>query len=87
LAWSIEFDTAAKKDLGKLDKRVATRNVAFLKKRVLEDPRGVGGALIGPRLGELWKFRVGAYWIICKIEDSKLCVLVVRIGNRSGVYR
>ena len=89
MAWRIEFDAAAKKDLEKLDKPAAKRIMEFLRTRLLplEDPRTLGAALRGPRFGELWKYRVGDYRIICRIEDGRLCVLVVAIGNRREVYR
>jgi mRNA interferase RelE/StbE len=89
LAWRIEFEAAATKDLAKLDKTVAKRITLFLRERVLslDDPRTIGEALRGPRLGEFWKYRVGDYRIICRIEDGALLVLVVRIGNRREVYR
>jgi len=87
LAWTIEFDPAAKKELAKLDKPIAKRILAYLKERVSEDPRMLGAALRGPKLGEFWKYRVGDYRIICRIEDGRLCVLVVRIGSRREVYR
>jgi len=89
LAWTVELDAGAKKDLEKLDKSVAGRITEFLRKRVaaLEDPRAIGEALRGARLGEFWKYRVGDYRIICSIEDNRLCVLVVAIGNRREIYR
>jgi len=89
LAWRIEFEESAKKDLAKLDKPIAKRILSFLRERVqgLEDPRTIGEALKGPRLGELWKYRVGDYRIICALEDFELRVLVVRIGNRREIYR
>ena len=89
MAWSIEFEAAAKKELASLDKPVAKRITAFLRERVapLEDPRTLGEALKGPRLGAFWKYRVGDYRIICVIEDGRLTVLVLRIGNRREVYR
>jgi mRNA interferase RelE/StbE len=89
LAWIIEFDAAAKKELAGLDKRVAMRITAFLRERVapLEDPRTIGEALKGPRLGAFWKYRVGDYRIICSIEDGRLTVLVLRIGTRREVCR
>lgn len=89
MAWQIEFEDAAQKDLGRLDKPVARRIVAFLRDRfaVLEDPRSIGEALKGTRLGEFWKYRVGDYRIIATIEDSTVTILVVRIGNRREVYR
>jgi len=89
LVWRIEFEASAKKDLAKLDKAIAKRITLFLRERVLslDDPRAIGEALKGPRLGEFWKYRVGAYRIICSIEDGELRVLVVSIGNRREVYR
>lgn len=89
MAWRIELDDAAKKDLAKLDRQLARRITAFLRERVavLDDPRSIGEALKGSRLGEFWKYRVGDYRIISSIEDGALRILVVRIGNRRDVYR
>ena len=89
LVWRIEFEDAALKELAKLDKPVARRILAFLRERVagLEDPRSVGEALKGSRLGDFWKYRVGDYRIVASIQDEALCVLVLKVGNRSGVYR
>lgn len=89
MAWRIEFDPAADKELGKLDPQTARRILTFLHGRVaqLEDPRSIGEALKGSRLGEFWKYRVGDYRIISHIEDAAVRILVVRIGNRRDVYR
>ena len=89
LAWRIEFEDAALKELAKLDKQVARRILAFLRERVavLDDPRSVGEALKGSRLGEFWKYRVGDYRIITNIEDGVMRVLVLKVGNRREVYK
>ena len=89
MVWRIEFEAAAKKDLSKLDKQAARRVIAFLRERVapLEDPRALGAALKGPRFGNLWKYRLGDYRIVARIEDDLLLILVVRIGDRKEVYR
>ena len=89
MAWRIEFDHAAERELGKLDTKVAKRILLFLHERVssLEDPRSIGEALKGSRLGAFWKYRVGDYRIISAIEDGALRILVVKIGNRREVYR
>jgi len=89
LAWQIEFDESAKKELAKLDRQVASRLVEFLKNRVLNqrDPRSVGQALRGSTLGEFWKYRVGDFRIIASIQDDRMIVLVLRLGNRSDIYR
>jgi len=89
LAWRIEFEDAALKELAKLDKPVARRIVAFLRERiaVLDDPRSVGEALKGSKLGDFWKYRVGDYRIVANIEDEALRILVLKVGNRREVYR
>jgi mRNA interferase RelE/StbE len=89
MAWRIEFDRAAERELGKLDPQIAKRILLFLHERVanLDDPRSIGEALKGSRLGDFWKYRVGDYRLISSIEDGALRILVVKIGNRREVYR
>lgn len=89
LAWRIEIEDKAKKELMALGKPAAKRIITFLRERVasLEDPRSMGEALKGAKLGNFWKYRVGDYRIIADIEDGALRILVVRIGNRREVYR
>jgi mRNA interferase RelE/StbE len=89
LAWQIEFDPDALKDLRKLVKPIQIRLVGFLRTRVsgLTNPRDIGEALSGQRLGSYWKYRVGDWRIICDIQDQKILVRVLRIGNRREVYR
>ena len=89
MAWAVEFDPDAVRDLKKLDYQVQVRIVAFLKNRVavLDDPRSIGEALAGTRLGHYWKYRVGDWRIICDIQDRKIVVRVLRVGNRREVYR
>jgi mRNA interferase RelE/StbE len=72
--------------LSKLGKVEAKRITAFLRDRIGDDPRATGKALTGP-LGDLWRYRVGDYRLICELQDAVLRVLVVRIGNRREVYR
>jgi len=38
-------------------------------------------------LGNYWKYRVGDWRIICDIEDRRIVVRVLRVGNRREVYR
>ena len=89
MAWQIKFDDASMKDLAKLDKQIARRITEFLRERVavLDDPRSIGEALKGSKLGVFWKYRVGDYRIISSIKDGALRILVVKIGNRREVYR
>ena len=89
MAWKIEIGEGAKRELAKLDRPIARRLWAFLGKRlaVLDDPRSIGEALKGPELGAFWKYRIGDYRIIANIQDAKLLILIVRIGNRRDIYQ
>jgi mRNA interferase RelE/StbE len=89
MAWKVELDPAIERDLDRLDKKVARRIIKFLYERVtrIDDPRSIGQALQGSKFGEFWKYRVGDWRIICKIEDERVTVLVLRIRHRSKVYR
>jgi mRNA interferase RelE/StbE len=88
MAWKIEFDPAALKELSKLDKPVEQRILKFLRERVakLDDPRRIGASLQGTLSG-LWKYRVGDYRLICSLEHNRLVVLVLHIGHRREVYK
>jgi mRNA interferase RelE/StbE len=89
MAWAIEFDLAAGRELGKIDPRDARRILAFMYERVAlpKDSRGFGEALEGSRPGQFWKHRIGDYRVIASIEDARICILVLRIGNRRDIYR
>ena len=89
MAWAIEYGKDAEKEIAKLDRQMAQRIIKFMGNRVakLENPRSIGAALTGSTLGDYWKYRVGDYRIIAEIQDEKLIVQVVRVGNRREVYR
>jgi len=89
LAWAVEFDPDAVKDLKKLDKQVQKRILEFLRLRLaaMDNPRDLGEALAGATVGNYWKYRVGDWRIICDIQDKRIVVRVLRVGNRREVYR
>ena len=92
MAWRIEFDASALKELRGLDRQVAHRIVRFLRDRmgVMDDPRTLGAPLrsAGSLLSvPLWRYRVGDWRIVVRIEDDILRVLVLRIAHRREVYR
>jgi mRNA interferase RelE/StbE len=89
MTWTIRLSDRAHQDLSRLDHQLVRRIYRFLFGRLakLEDPRSVGDALRGSKFGEYWKYRVGDYRLICKIEDDRLLVLVLRIGHRREIYR
>ena len=93
MAWRIEFDAGALKDLRGLDRQVARRITQFLRDRlaVTDEPRSLGTRLRGtgshPGTAPLWRYRIGDWRIVVRIEDEVLRVLVLRIAHRREVYR
>ena len=89
MAWKVELSATADRELSKLDPQHRKRILKFLQERIakLDNPRSLGKPLQGSRLGEFWKYRLGDYRLICKLEDERLLVLVLRVGHRKEIYR
>ena len=88
MAWTIEVLPAAAKELRKLDRTAAARIIQTLEQRIatLDDPRSIGSALVGEHAG-YWRWRIGDYRVIARIEDERITILVVRVAHRREVYR
>ena len=88
MAWIIEFDSEAADDIRKLDKLIQKKILRYLREKIAtnQDPKRFGSPLRRDLHG-LWKYRVEDYRIICKMEQEKLVVLVVRIGHRKNIYK
>ena len=86
MGWKIEFSRSAEKELACIDKPEARRTVKYLAElQRLDDPRTRGKGLTS-NLSGLWRYRIGSWRILCRIEDNRLIVLVVHIGQRDSVY-
>lgn len=87
LIWKIDFDSDVEKDFKKLDHTAQKRIIKFLKEKIAinENPRIHGKPLTG-KLSGLWRYRVGDYRIISRIEDHIFTVLVIKVGHRKAVY-
>ena len=88
MAWQIEFVPAAAKELKKLGKAEAGRIIRTLEERIAarDDPRELGAALTGELAG-LWRWRIGDYRGVARIEGQRITILIVRIAHRGDVYR
>ena len=80
------YSDKALKQLKKLDKIANARIVDYMDEiAVLKNPRERGKALVGNFAG-FWRYRVGDYRILCRIQDDVLEILIVEIGHRKNVY-
>jgi mRNA interferase RelE/StbE len=85
--WTVEFDDRARRELRKLDVQIQREILRYLRERVAgsSDPRQFGKPL-RMNLAGLWRYRVGDYRLICRLEENRLVVLVLQIGHRRKVY-
>lgn len=85
--WKVKFLETAEKQFEKLDTAVCRSINRYIAERLTtsQDPRRFGKPLSG-NLKEFWRYRIGDYRIVCKIQDDHLLILVVRIAHRSQVY-
>ncbi|MCY4410164.1 MAG: type II toxin-antitoxin system RelE/ParE family toxin [Caldilineaceae bacterium] len=89
MAWTIRYAPASRRQLRRLDRQTAQRIQEELTGRIAKasDPRQLGRAkMLRASMGGLWRFRVGAYRIICDIQDDDRIIVVLRIGHRREVY-
>jgi mRNA interferase RelE/StbE len=87
LAWTIEFERDAIRQLNKLDRSIRAQIVSYVERVVAGGaPRRFGKPLRGQMRG-LWSYRVGHYRIVCRLEDQRVVVVVVAVGHRKDVYR
>ena len=87
MKYHVELTDTAKKQLKKMDKATAAFITGWMRKNLegCTDPRQRGKGLTANRSGQ-WRYRVGDYRIIAKIEDDRIVILVLGIGHRSEVY-
>ncbi|HZF42960.1 MAG TPA: type II toxin-antitoxin system RelE/ParE family toxin [Sphingomonadaceae bacterium] len=88
MAWAIEFERHAQKELEGLGRETAARIVRTLETRIasLADARAIGNPLSGEWSG-YWRYRFGDYRVIARIEDERVTIIVVRVAHRREAYR
>lgn len=86
--YKVNFSLRSKKQLKKLDKRIALLLINWIEKNLVNtnNPRKNGKALKGNLKG-LWRYRIGDYRLICEIIDNELTILIIELGNRKSIYK
>ena len=76
MAWQINWDDKARRELLGLDKQVQRQVIAYLDERIAfaEDPSTSGKPLKG-RLAGYWRYRVADYRVICRIDKERDAIL------------
>lgn len=83
---TIIYSPKSIKQIAKIDKPIQKKIFKYMDEVAkLANPRSRGKMLIGNLLG-YWRYRVGDYRILCKIQDEALIIFVVEVGHRREVY-
>lgn len=88
MKYSLETAARFEKEFSKLDRHTQAVLKAWIDKNLegCENPRLRGKALTASLSG-LWRYRIGDYRLICRIDDGRLVVLALSVGHRREVYR
>ncbi len=89
MSFSVIWTKRATKELLSIPKRQRLMIVKWAKDNLegCDNPKAVPGskAIQGSQHG--WRYRVGSYRILARIEEDELVIEVVRVGHRQGVYK
>ena len=84
--WQIEMLPAARSELRALRNPIQSRIRAAIRSLSDDQLPADSIAMRGKGIG-LHRLRVGGYRIVYRLQQQRLCILVIRIGHRSEVYR
>lgn len=87
MSCKIEISDIVVKNLRKMDSTSRKQILSYISGVLakIDNPKLLGKALTG-NLGEFWRYRTGNFRIICKIDDGKLSILIVKIAHCKDVY-
>ena len=88
MKYKILFEKNADKQLKKIDTTQQRIIVNWIAKNLenTRDPRIFGKSLKG-NLKNYWRYRVGDYRIIAKINDDEVRILIIEVGHRKDIYK
>ena len=88
MKYSVEVTPRFEKEFRNLDRYTMKMIKAWISKNLVDcaDPRVHGKELVGDGKGQ-WRYRIGDYRLICRIEDDRLVILALSIGHRREVYK
>ena len=87
LRYKVQFSERALKQMHKLDRQRFIIITNWIRKNLenCENPRQHGKALTANRSGQ-WRYRIGDYRLIAKIEESQITIFILEVGHRKNIY-
>lgn len=84
--YKIEIDRKVLKELRKIPKN-DQQEIIHKIYTLNENPKPHGCEMLQGKFSGYYKIRFGNYRIIYEIIDSKLIVIIVKVGNRGHIYK
>lgn len=87
MTYRVEYTKTAVKQLKKMDRKIAAFILSFIEDKLVncENPRLYGKSLQG-ELSNIWRYRVGDYRILSRIDDDVVVITIVEVGHRREIY-
>ena len=88
MKYKVDYLPSVFKTLEKMDRFTKRIIVEWIEKNLVdcENPR-VHGKPLSANRADQWRYRIGDYRVIAKIEDDRLVILVIAIGHRKEIYK
>ena len=85
--YDLIYDKKYLKSLKKLDIQAQKIITNWIENNLLncQEPRFSGKPLTGNFKG-VWRYRIGAYRLLAKIDDDKLIIFAIDVGHRKSIY-
>ena len=82
MTFSVEYTSKALILLKKIDRLTAAFIISYIEKKLVNctDPRRYGKSL-QENLKDKWRYRVGNYRILAKIEDDRIIIVILEVGH------
>lgn len=82
--YTVTIERSAQKDIAALSSVNRSRVLAAIQK-LAGNPRPDGCIKLTGQIS--WRIRVGAIRVIYTIDDARLTVTIIEVGQRGGMYR
>lgn len=85
--YDLIYDKKYLKSLRKLDIQAQKIITNWVENNLLncEEPRFSGKPLTG-NFKWVWRYRIGSYRLLAKIDDDKLIIFAIDVGHRRDIY-
>ena len=85
--YKVSIEPKARKQLKKMDYMQAKSINKWIEKNLVgcSNPYFSGKPLKG-ELKDYWRYRVGSYRVLAKIDNDQIIITIVKIGHRQSIY-